>query len=353
LRTILRARSISITLTIMGGAAELVLGIGMAHSPMIVADNWADMVRNGDAMGDGKLFDVEGRGFTHAELERRNGARYAEQARADVWAEQYRAVRAAVAELRQAFQEAAIDTVIVAGDDQHELLDRSNYPTFLVFTGSSFRMLPLARSELRRRSGRRAGADRVAQGYAMDAAHELQGDPELATALVERLIDDGFDVAISSEVTGEDRGFGHAFGIVAGQLMADRGTQIVPVVVNTYFPPNQPSASRCFDFGRSLRAAIDGLPSARRVALVASGGLSHFITGEDFDRQVMASLRERDEAALRGIPARSLRSGTSEIRNWIVAAAACHGLEAAWEEYVPVYRTPYGEGVGLAFMRWS
>jgi hypothetical protein len=350
----------------MGGAsvrsatAELVLGVGIAHSPMVVTDGWGDMVRNGDAMGGGKLFDVEGRGFTHAELEQRNGARYAASARAEVWAEQYLTVRSAVAELRRAFREAEIDTVIVAGDDQFELLDRSNYPTFLVFTGSAFRMLPLARSELRRRAERHAdprargrAADRIAAGYSMDAAHELDGDPELAEALVERLVADGFDVAVGGGPPNEDKGFGHAFGIVAGQLMPDEGCRMVPIVVNTYFPPNQPSASRCFDFGRSLRAAIDALPAARRVAIVASGGMSHFVTGEDFDRGVMAALRRGDEDALRAIPARSLQSGTSEIRNWIIAAAACEGLEVDWDEYVPVYRTPYGEGVGLAFMRWS
>jgi Catalytic LigB subunit of aromatic ring-opening dioxygenase len=349
----------------MGGAsvrpatAELVLGVGIAHSPMVVADNWGDMVRNGDAMGDGKLFDVEGHAFTHAELEQRNGARFATRARVEVWAEQYRTVRGAVAELGRAFREAEIDTVIVAGDDQFELLDRSNYPTFLVYTGSTFRMLPLARSELRRRAQRHADpqargrADRIAEGYSMDAARELDGDPELATALVERLAADGFDVAVSSRPPSEDRGFGHAFGIVAGQLMPEDGCRMVPIVVNTYFPPNQPSASRCFDFGRSLRAAIDALASARRVAIVASGGMSHFITGEDFDRDVIAALRRGDEDALRAIPSPSLQSGTSEIRNWIIAAAACEGLEADWDEYVPVYRTPYGEGVGLAFMRWS
>jgi hypothetical protein len=346
--------------SVRSATAELVLGIGIAHSPMVVADNWGDMVRNGDAMGDGKLFDVDGRAFTHAELEQRNASRYATRARAEVWAEQYRTVRSAVSELRRAFQEAEIDTVIVAGDDQFELLDRSNYPTFLVFTGSKFRMLALARSELRRRAQQHAGerargraTERIAQGYAMDAARELDGDPELATALVERLVADGFDVAVSTEPHSEDRGFGHAFGIVAGQLLPDDGCRMVPIVVNTYFPPNQPSASRCFEFGRSLRAAIDALPSARRVAIVASGGMSHFITGEDFDRDVIAALRRGDEDALRAIPSRSLQSGTSEIRNWIIAAAACEGLQADWDEYVPVYRTPYGEGVGLAFMRWS
>ena len=338
---------------------ELVLGVGMAHSPMVVSDRWGDMVRNGDAMGDGRLFDVEGRSFTHAELEQRNGDRFAERAREDVWREQFATVRDAVATLREAFDEAEVDTVVVAGDDQFELLDASNYPTFLVFTGPSFRMLPSARSELRRRTLQHAGAvrarsaDTIAAGYAMDAAREVQGDPELATALVERLVRDGFDVSVSREVKGEDRGFGHAFGIVAAQLMPEHGGRLVPVVVNTYFPPNQPSASRCFDFGLSLRAAIDALPGDRRVALVASGGMSHFITGEDFDRDVLASLRARDEAALRALPSRSLQSGTSEIRNWIIVAAACEGLRADWDEYVPVYRTPYGEGVGLAFMRWS
>jgi hypothetical protein len=341
--------------SVRSAAAELVLGVGIAHSPMVVTDTWGDFVRNGDAMGGGRLFDVDGEAFTHAELQQRNGARFATRARTDVWAEQYRTVRAAVAQLRRSFHEAEIDTVIVAGDDQFELLDRSNYPTFLVFTGESFRMLPMARSELRRRAEqhaeRRRPSDRIAKGYSMDAARELPGDPQLATALVERLVADGFDVAVSSEPG--DRGFGHAFGIVAGQLMPDDGCRMVPIVVNTYFPPNQPSASRCFDFGRSLRAAIDALPSARRVAIVASGGMSHFITGEDFDRDVLAALRRGDEDALRAIPPRSLQSGTSEIRNWVIAAAACEGLQADWDEYVPVYRTPYGEGVGLAFMRWS
>src|SRR5207342_297259 len=41
-----------------------------------------------------------------------------------------------------------------------------------------------------------------------------------------------------------------------------------------------PSARRCFRLGRSLRKAIESYPEDLRVALVATGGLSHQVHGE-------------------------------------------------------------------------
>jgi len=48
-----------------------------------------------------------------------------------------------------------------------------------------------------------------------------------------------------------------------------------------------------------------------------------------------------------------LNAGNSEIRNWIAVAAACRDQAVQWDEYVPVYRTPVGTGVGLAFAYWA
>jgi 3-O-methylgallate 3,4-dioxygenase len=47
-----------------------------------------------------------------------------------------------------------------------------------------------------------------------------------------------------------------------------------------------------------------------------------------------------------------LNSGTSEIRNWIAAAGALEGLETAWQDYVPCYRSPAGTGCGMGFAVW-
>jgi 3-O-methylgallate 3,4-dioxygenase len=47
-----------------------------------------------------------------------------------------------------------------------------------------------------------------------------------------------------------------------------------------------------------------------------------------------------------------MNGGSSEIRNWIAVAAACRDLTVAWDEYLPVYRSAAGTGVGLGFMLW-
>jgi hypothetical protein len=48
-----------------------------------------------------------------------------------------------------------------------------------------------------------------------------------------------------------------------------------------------------------------------------------------------------------------MRSGTSEILNWVVAAGALENLSATVLDYVPGYRTPAGMGTGMAFVRWD
>jgi OH-DDVA oxygenase len=48
-----------------------------------------------------------------------------------------------------------------------------------------------------------------------------------------------------------------------------------------------------------------------------------------------------------------LNSGSSEILNWVLAAGAMGPLPLSWCEYQPVYRTPAGTGVGVAFAVWG
>ena len=59
------------------------------------------------------------------------------------------------------------------------------------------------------------------------------------------------------------------------------------------------------------------------------------------------------DAALAGISRDRLRSGNSEILNWVTAAGALEGLTPAVLDYVPGYRTPAGTGTGMAFARWD
>jgi 3-O-methylgallate 3,4-dioxygenase len=48
------------------------------------------------------------------------------------------------------------------------------------------------------------------------------------------------------------------------------------------------------------------------------------------------------------------QAGTSEIKNWIVAAGAMSETELKMDliDYVPCYRSEAGSGSGLAFAAW-
>jgi hypothetical protein len=136
------------------------------------------------------------------------------------------------------------------------------------------------------------------------------------------------------------------------RLFRGRDYPILPLLLNTYFPPNVPTAARCFDIGRQLRATLEQCGDAR-VAIVASGGLSHFVTDEELDRGVLTAIKARDVEHLRSVSPSALRQGSSEILNWILAAGALEGLSARWSDYAPIYRTPAGTGIGMGFMVWQ
>jgi aromatic ring-opening dioxygenase LigB subunit len=124
------------------------------------------------------------------------------------------------------------------------------------------------------------------------------------------------------------------------------------VALNAYYPPNVPSPRRCYQFGRALRRAIESYPEDLSVAIVASGGLSHFVVDEELDGRVIEGLRTKDVETLTTIPRRFMRSGTSETLNWIAAGGALEHLGMELVDYVAAYRSPAGTGVGMAFAVW-
>jgi 3-O-methylgallate 3,4-dioxygenase len=192
----------------------------------------------------------------------------------------------------------------------------------------------------------------AAVGYGMDRVHTYRGASAVALRAIEGLIAQGVDIGASSEVVDPQRaGFGHAYGFVAERLFRGREYPMMPVLLNTYFRPNVPTSARCYDIGRMLRSTLEASGS-ERIAVIASGGLSHFVTDESLDRGVLDAIAAHDAAHLRSVPANALRSGSSEILNWILAAGALEHLNADWHDYLPVYRTPVGSGIGMGFMIW-
>ncbi len=259
----------------------------------------------------------------------------------------YDAVQHCVATLGDTLEQADPDVVVVLGDDQGELYRETNIPAISVYWGDSVLDIP--------RDMTHVPASRAAAMWAKHAEQEEEYPvaSDLARHVIESAIGEGFDVAQMADQP-DGRSIGHAFTFVRLRLMRERIIPMIPVMLNTYFPPNQPTAARCYGFGKALGRAIAAWPEDTKVAIIASGGLSHFVVDEALDRGVLDALAKDAGDALGAIPEGSLQSGSSEIKNWIVVAGAMSGSGLTFDviDYVPGYRTAAGTGCGMAFARW-
>jgi hypothetical protein len=106
--------------------------------------------------------------------------------------------------------------------------------------------------------------------------------------------------------------------------------------------------------GEAIASAVREWGEPARVAIVASGGLSHFVVDEELDRMVLDGLAHNDAKALQAIPRHRLHSAASEALNWVALGGAMHDTALTMEllAYVPVYRSPAATGGGWAFARW-
>jgi hypothetical protein len=101
-----------------------------------------------------------------------------------------------------------------------------------------------------------------------------------------------------------------------------------------------------------VREAIEAWDSDARVAIVTSGGLSHFTVDEEIDRQALKGLTTADSQILSTLPRYKLQSATTEILNWVAAAGAMGETPMDLITYQPGYRSPAGTGCGCAVGRW-
>jgi 3-O-methylgallate 3,4-dioxygenase len=170
----------------------------------------------------------------------------------------------------------------------------------------------------------------------------------LARHLIDALQRDEFDLSAMAKIA-PGKFEGHAVSYVHRFLMGRVSIPVVPIFLNAYYPPNQPSPARCFALGQAIRRAVETFDGGARVGVLASGGLSHFLVDEAFDHAVIDALKRHDATFFRTAPLHKLMSGSSEIRNWICLAGAVGGMEMDWVSYTPGYRTPALTGTGLCF----
>lgn len=266
-----------------------------------------------------------------------------------VWERKYHRGQVAVAELARQLATARADVAVVIGDDQREIFGDQDFPMFAFFLGTELIDRPPSAEELERIPQGIRAASWAAHGE-RPATHRACA--ELSQHIVGALVDADFDVAVFSRQPAGTT-LGHAFTFPRYRLGLPARTPITPVFINTYYPPNVPSARRCYQLGQVIGKAVRAWPKDARVAIIASGGLSHFVIDEELDRQVLDALSSGDPEPLCSIARKKLRSGTSEILNWITAAGALEKRRATVIDYVPGYRSQAGTGTGMAFAYWE
>lgn len=210
------------------------------------------------------------------------------------------------ARMGRAFAAAQVDTVIVLTSEHIVNLQPRMAPAFVIGTGGSHPAFPEPQFNLPP-IGRR-------------------GDPQQAEELVCGLYELGFDPAHSCELR-----LDHGTTLPLAQLQLPTDTAVVPVIINSVFAP-LPTLQRCRRLGEAIAAVLERSTLGRRVALLATGGISHRVgqpqmerNDPAFDAQFLAALHEGDLDRACSHPDAKLDAignGTHEIRNWIVAAAA-------------------------------
>jgi hypothetical protein len=177
--------------------------------------------------------------------------------------------------------------------------------------------------------------------------HTLPVHRELAEDILDKLVvDHNFDLAYS-----EDAELGHAFSIPFEYVIGGRNIPVVPFFTNVYMPP-LPTPRRCAALGHAV--AEIGRGRKERVAVIASGGMSHFPGTRkylhpefDFDRWLVSQFETGNADALLNMTGTQLDEvGNTEMLNWATMFGAIGPQEGELIDYIPTWHH------GLCMMRF-
>ncbi len=321
--------------------AEIVLGLGASHGPTIqsLPEDWLRLGQKD--MADPRYdFDAV---LAAASPDIKN------ELAPEKLQERYEAIQRAIKSLSAVLQEAAPDAIVCISNPHGVAPQDRMEPVFGMY---------MSHTESRiERSGHQTSARRQAvesqPTFVGQQVEPYATCPELADQLMHCLIADGVDVA-SCFQSDPTAGIEGPFTFAYDMFLPDRSTPVVPFLLSRYLP-HQATSARCYAVGQSIRRAIESWDSDMRVAIMASGGLSHQIIDEELDRLVIDALLHKDVETLSYLPREQLNRapGTPEILNWVVLAGAVDPLDMTLIDYLPCYRSLAGTGHGVTLAYWQ
>lgn len=334
--------------------AKIIAAMATAHGPQLhtTPDQW--LLRT--EFDRRARHPFRGRVYSYDELlELRKDEGLTEKSSPESMARAHARCQAAMEKMADIWQGLDADVAVILGNDQQEIYGNDLNPVFMIYYGEK---IPHHPSSAVGRAMLPPGIVEAEPGHAPDHRIDHDGQPDLAKHIIGSLVAREFDVAGSPELpthNPKSTGVSHAFGHIYRQVMRDKVVPNVPVYQNTFYPPNQPTAHRAYRFGEAVGDAIRSWDSTLKVALFASGGMTHFAIDEEFDQRFVRALREKDAEFLTSIPLSDLQAGTSEFKTWISLAGALAAEEVEMHEidYIPCYRTPAGTGTAQGMYWWQ
>lgn len=165
-----------------------------------------------------------------------------------------REMETAISKIARYLDDAKPDVVVAFLDDHFENHYRRLMPTFSIGVAASHH----------------GPADYWMEALRFESKLELAGAPELAEFILGRMVREGFDVARMGSVE-----YGNNLMAPWKLIRPQNDIAVIPVFTNVFTPPLTTMA-RAYAFGAGVRDAVDAAPGSARVALLATGGLSHW-----------------------------------------------------------------------------
>jgi len=227
--------------------------------------------------------------------------------------EQLEADIAAMRLLAKDMDETKPDLAIVIGSDHLETFFLSSVPTFAVIAGET------------------------SKAHFANRNWELPVHLDFAEGLLAKLVNQGFDMAYS-----QDALLGHSFAAVYEWVIEGRKIPVVPIFVNTYLPP-LPTPQRCAALGKAIAEFVESRPE--NVALIASGGLSHYPgtwkypqPAYDFDYWAIAEMERGNIEPLMALSSEQLDEvGNTEMLPWYFLFGALGAVPGELITYQPTW----------------
>jgi hypothetical protein len=336
--------------------AKIVLGMATSHGPLLSTppEKWGERVK-ADKVNPALWF--RGQPYKFDALEAlRLDEKLDQKSELDERKARFDRCQVALRSLAATFEKVNPDVVVIVGNDQQEVFSDKNMPAFSIYWGDSVENRPPTEAQVALMP---PGSSLATFAHRPEQETQYPCAPGLARHIITKMMEQEFDVGTSKKLPNDGLEWSkdslpHAFGFVLRQIMKDRPVPHLPIMINTFYPPNQPTARRCHRFGQALKTAIESWPEDLRVAVIASGGLSHFVVDESLDEKFLGYLEKGDAAGMTSMPETYLQSGTSEFKNWIPVGAIMHdaGLKMNVVDYVPCYRSSAGTGNAMGFVQW-